>query len=178
MKNLGFKNFDHKIFLKSFFHKKESQSDRLFTLLCLFCFAIVPLALLSGGNIIGTIFYLAYAYLLFFIIHNNKTIINGGTKGAHFFKIFFFLLAIPIGIANIFIDETYVGYSSSNQNKEFINYYTHKDNPDVIVCEYVIDNARYVKEYIGVDTGFCYETSRGRKGRKVNPNTYYRGKFN
>ena len=126
-------------------------------------------------KIIGTIFYLAYAYLLFFIIHNNKTIINGGTKGAHFFKIFFFLLLIPIGIANIFTSE---GDSSSNQNKKFINYYTHKDNPDVIVCEYVIDNARYVKEYIGVDTGFCYETSRGIKGRKVNPKTYYRGKFN
>ncbi len=178
MKNLGFKNFNHKIFLKSFFHKKESQSDKLFNLISLFVFVCVPIGLLIGGNIIGTMFYLAYAYLLCFIIHSNKTIINGGTKGAHFFKIFFFLLAIPIGIANIFIDETYVGYSSSNQNKEFINYYTHKDNPDVIVCEYVIDNARYVKEYIGVDTGFCYETSRGRKGRKVNPNTYYRGKFN
>ena len=178
MKNLGFKNFNHKIFLKSFFHKKESQSDKLFNLISLFVFVCVPIGLLIGGNIIGTMFYLAYAYLLCFIIHSNKTIINGGTKGAHFFKIFFFLLAIPIGIANIFIDETYVGYSSSNQNKEFINYYTHKDNPDVIVCEYVIDNARYVKEYSGVDTGFCYETSRGRKGRKVNPNTYYRGKFN
>jgi len=178
MKNLGFKNFNHKIFLKSFFHKKESQWDKLFNLISLFVFVCVPIGLLIGGNIIGTMFYLAYAYLLCFIIHSNKTIINGGTKGAHFFKIFFFLLAIPIGIANIFIDETYVGYSSSNQNKEFINYYTHKDNPDVIVCEYVIDNARYVKEYIGVDTGFCYETSRGRKGRKVNPNTYYRGKFN
>ena len=77
MKNLGFKNFNHKIFLKSFFHKKESQSDKLFNLISLFVFVCVPIGLLIGGNIIGTMFYLAYAYLLCFIIHSNKTIING-----------------------------------------------------------------------------------------------------
>ena len=179
MKNLGLKDFNHKSFLKSFSHKEESQSDKWLSILFLFIFSLIPLALLSEGKIIGTIVYLAYAYLVCLVIHNNKTVINGGTKFTHLLKSLVVLVIIPLGITNFFLGGE---ISNSNQNveseKKFTNYYTHKDNPDVIVCEYVTEYGRYIKEYIGADTGFCYDSSRGKKGRKVNPHTYYRGKFN
>ena len=176
MKNLGLKNFNHKTFLKSLYHKEEK--DKWVIYFYLFFFAICPISLLSQGKIIGTIIYLAYAYLVCSVIHNNKTILNGGTKFAYTLKSFVFLLIIPLAISNFFIGDISFSDQNVGSEKKFTNYYTHKDNPDVIVCEYVIDNARYVKEYIGADTGFCIDTSRGKKGRKVNPRTYYRGKFN
>ena len=178
MKNLDLKDFNLKTFLKSFSHKEESQSDKWLTLLGLFVFALIPLALLSEGKIIGTIVYLAYASLLCFIIHNNKTIINGGSKFAHLLKSLAVLVIIPIGITNFFLGGE---ISSSNQNVEsekvFGDYWTHKNNPDVWVCEFTVNQSGVVYEYIGKDTGFCYDSSRGKKGRLVNPHTYYRGKF-
>tara|TARA_B100000945_G_C20056937_1_gene446243 strand:- start:42 stop:581 length:540 start_codon:yes stop_codon:yes gene_type:complete len=179
MKNLGLKDFNHKSFLKSFSHKEESQSDKWLILLGLFIFALIPLALLSEGKIIGTIIYLVYASLVCFIIHNNKTIINGGSKFTHLLKSLVVLVIIPLGITNFFLGGK---ISNSNQNldskKKFTNYWTYKNNPDVWVCEFTVDSAGVVYEYIGKDTGFCYDSSRGKKGRKVNPHTYYRGKFN
>ena len=178
MKNLGLKNFNHKTFLISLYHKEQSQSDKWLTYLFLFCFVIFPISILSEGKIIGTIVSLAYAYLVCSIIHNNKTVLNGGTKSAYYIKSFVFLLFIPFAISNFFVGDIYSSGQNVDSKKKFTNYYTHKDNPDVIVCEFVTEYGVYIKEYIGADTGFCYASSRGNKGRKVNPHTYYRGKFN